>query len=83
MDPKVETSPEVTPFTCQVTAVVEALVTVDVNCWTWLVETLAVAGLTVMVTAGDPPQAAKGIRASEISRTCKGLMDFLNLDPEQ
>jgi hypothetical protein len=44
--------PPVTLFTCQVTAVFDAFITVAVNCVVVDVTTVAVFGLTVTVTAG-------------------------------
>src|SRR3981081_2319380 len=42
--------PPVTPFTCQVTAVLEVPVTVAVNCWVFAIGTEADAGATETLT---------------------------------
>jgi hypothetical protein len=44
--------PPATPFTCQVTAVFVAFVTVALNCWVSVVVTVGVVGVTVTATAG-------------------------------
>src|SRR5256886_11574372 len=44
-------SPPVTPFTCQVTAVLLVFCTVAVNCWVPLAATVADVGAIVTITA--------------------------------
>jgi hypothetical protein len=62
-------------LTCQVTAVFVVPETVAVNCWVWLVPTLAVAGATCTEIIGGtvpagPAHAASTI-ATAISRNCR------------
>jgi len=71
----VEALPPVTLFTCQVTDVFEAFVTVAVNCCVADVTTGAVFGLTITVTAGVIVTVAVSdfvLSATEIAFTVRG-----------
>jgi hypothetical protein len=48
----VDVAPPVTPFTCQVTGVLEEPVTVAVNVWVALARTFAEFGVTLTATVG-------------------------------
>ncbi len=68
--------PPVTLFTCQVTDVFDAFVTVAVNCFVVDVTTVAVFGLTVTVTAAVIVTVAVSdfvLSATEIAFTVTGF----------
>ncbi len=70
-------SPPVTPFTCHVTEVFAAFVTVAVNCCVRPVTTVAVFGLTATETAGVIVTVAVSnfvLSATEIAFTVTGFV---------
>jgi len=79
IEPTVEMSPNTSPLTSQVTALVEPPVTVAVNCAFCVVATDAVVGLIVTLTVLllDPPHATRDISAAKTNRNCSGFIVLL------